>query len=127
MGLSGAATFSAGCGSRSAITTLNPAPHIARDRSTGSARRGIASGGVAPGSRQVVLMLAQEGLLTDLVAAGVDVYEYKVHPPQERREHKWYRLRPSYGALHSKVLVFDGQTTWIGSQLLDRSTWLTRR
>jgi putative cardiolipin synthase len=55
----------------------------------------------------------------DLVAAGVDVYEYKVHPPQERRERKWYRLRPSYGALHSKVLVFDGRTTWIGSFNLD--------
>jgi aconitate hydratase len=31
--------------------------------------------GVAPGSRQVVLMLAQEGLLTDLVAAGVRLLE----------------------------------------------------
>ncbi|MEI8242394.1 MAG: aconitate hydratase [bacterium] len=31
--------------------------------------------GVAPGSRQVVLMLAQEGLLTDLVAAGVRILE----------------------------------------------------
>jgi len=55
----------------------------------------------------------------DLVAAGVDLYEYKVHPPQERREHTWYRLRPSYSALHSKVLVFDNATTWIGSFNLD--------
>ncbi len=55
----------------------------------------------------------------DLVEAGVDLYEYKVHPPQGRREHKWYRLRPSYSALHSKVLVFDGQTSWIGSFNLD--------
>ncbi|MEI6211697.1 MAG: aconitate hydratase [bacterium] len=31
--------------------------------------------GVAPGSRQVVQMLAQEGLLTDLVAAGVRILE----------------------------------------------------
>ncbi len=31
--------------------------------------------GVAPGSRQVVLMLAQEGLLGDLVAAGVRILE----------------------------------------------------
>ncbi len=31
--------------------------------------------GVAPGSRQVVAMLAQEGLLTDLVAAGVRMLE----------------------------------------------------
>ncbi len=31
--------------------------------------------GVAPGSRQVVLMLAQEGLLTDLVSAGVRILE----------------------------------------------------
>ncbi len=31
--------------------------------------------GVAPGSRQVVNMLAQEGLLTDLVAAGVRILE----------------------------------------------------
>jgi putative cardiolipin synthase len=55
----------------------------------------------------------------DLVEAGVDVYEYKVHPPQERRDRKWYHLRPSYSALHSKVLVFDGQTAWIGSFNLD--------
>jgi putative cardiolipin synthase len=55
----------------------------------------------------------------DLVAAGVDLYEYKVHPPQERRDRTWYRLRPSYAALHSKVLVFDGQTAWIGSFNLD--------
>ena len=31
--------------------------------------------GVAPGSRQVVLMLAQEGLLTDLISAGVRILE----------------------------------------------------
>ena len=31
--------------------------------------------GVAPGSRQVVVMLAQEGLLTDLVSAGVRILE----------------------------------------------------
>ena len=55
----------------------------------------------------------------ELVASGVDLYEYKVHPPQERRERKWYRLRPSYSALHSKVLVFDRQTAWIGSFNLD--------
>ncbi|HZL45003.1 MAG TPA: phospholipase D family protein [Opitutaceae bacterium] len=55
----------------------------------------------------------------DLVAAGVDLYEYKVHPAQERRDRKWPRLRPSYAALHSKVLVFDGQTAWIGSFNLD--------
>ncbi len=55
----------------------------------------------------------------DLVAAGVDLYEYKVHPAQERRDRKWYHLRPSYAALHSKVLVVDGQITWIGSFNLD--------
>jgi putative cardiolipin synthase len=54
-----------------------------------------------------------------IVASGVDLYEYKVHPPQEHREHKWYRLRPSYSALHSKVLVFDDKTAWIGSFNLD--------
>jgi aconitate hydratase len=31
--------------------------------------------GVAPGSRQVVLMLAEEGLITDLVSAGVRILE----------------------------------------------------
>jgi len=55
----------------------------------------------------------------DLVAAGVNVYEYMVHPPPERRDRKWYLLRPSYAALHSKVLVFDRQITWIGSFNLD--------
>jgi putative cardiolipin synthase len=55
----------------------------------------------------------------DLVAAGVDVYEYKVHPAQEQRDRKWYLLRPSYAALHSKVLVIDRQITWIGSFNLD--------
>jgi putative cardiolipin synthase len=55
----------------------------------------------------------------DLIAAGVDLFEYKVHPPQEHRDRKWYRLRPSYSALHSKVLVIDRQTAWIGSFNLD--------
>jgi putative cardiolipin synthase len=55
----------------------------------------------------------------DLVAAGVDLYEYKVHPAQERRDRKWYHLRPSYSALHSKVLVVDRRITWIGSFNLD--------
>ena len=55
----------------------------------------------------------------DLVAAGVDFYEFKVHPAQERRDRKWYHLRPSYAALHSKVMVFDRQITWIGSFNLD--------
>jgi putative cardiolipin synthase len=66
-----------------------------------------------------IVYCAYQKYRNDLVAAGVDVYEYKVHPPQERHERKWYRLRPSYGALHSKVLVFDGRTTWIGSFNLD--------
>ena len=55
----------------------------------------------------------------ELVGAGVELYEYKVHPPQERRDRQWYHIRPSYGALHSKVLVFDRQTAWIGSFNLD--------
>ena len=55
----------------------------------------------------------------DLLKAGVDLYEYKVHRAQERRDRKWYHLRPSYAALHSKVLVFDRRITWIGSFNLD--------
>jgi putative cardiolipin synthase len=66
-----------------------------------------------------IVYCAYQKYRRDLIAAGVDLYEYKVHPPQERRDRKWYRLRPSYGALHSKVLVFDRQTTWIGSFNLD--------
>ena len=66
-----------------------------------------------------IVYCAYQKYRRDLVAAGVDLYEYKVHPPQERRDRKWYRLRPSYGALHSKVLVFDRQTAWIGSFNLD--------
>jgi len=61
----------------------------------------------------------------DLLAAGVDLYEYKVHSAQEPRGRKWYHRRPSYGALHSKVIVFDRERAWIGSFNLDpRSTEL---
>ena len=67
-----------------------------------------------------IVYCAYQKYRRDLVAAGADLYEYKLHPPQERREHKWYRLRPSYSALHSKVLVFDRKITWIGSFNLDQ-------
>jgi cardiolipin synthase C len=66
-----------------------------------------------------IVYCAYQKYRRNLVDAGVDLYEYKVHPPQERRDRKWYHLRPSYGALHSKVLVFDRQTAWIGSFNLD--------
>lgn len=55
----------------------------------------------------------------DLVEAGVDLYEYRAHSPKEHQYHKWYHLRPSYATLHSKVLVIDGQVSWIGSFNLD--------
>ena len=55
----------------------------------------------------------------DLVEAGVDLYEYKAHSPQQHQYRNWYRLRPSYAALHSKVLVIDREVTWIGSFNLD--------
>ena len=66
-----------------------------------------------------IVYCAYQKYRRDLVAAGVELYEYKVHPPQERRDRKWYHLRPSYAALHSKVLVFDRETAWIGSFNLD--------
>jgi putative cardiolipin synthase len=66
-----------------------------------------------------IVYSAYQRYRSELVATGVDLYEYKVHPPQERRDRKWYHLRPSYAALHSKVLVFDRQTAWIGSFNLD--------
>jgi putative cardiolipin synthase len=55
----------------------------------------------------------------DLLAAGVDLYEYKLHPQSTSQDHKWYRLRPLYAALHSKVMIFDRERVWMGSFNLD--------
>jgi putative cardiolipin synthase len=55
----------------------------------------------------------------ELVAAGLDVYEYKLHSPPQHRDRKWYHFRPSYAALHSKIMVIDRQISWIGSFNLD--------
>jgi putative cardiolipin synthase len=55
----------------------------------------------------------------DLLAAGVDLYEYKLHARSTGPDHKWYRLRPLYAALHSKVMIFDRERVWMGSFNLD--------
>jgi cardiolipin synthase C len=54
-----------------------------------------------------------------LLRAGVDLYEFKLHGPRVKSAAKWYRLGPSYMALHSKVMVFDRRRVWIGSFNLD--------
>jgi len=54
-----------------------------------------------------------------LLAAGVELYEYKLHPRVAGKDHKWYRLRPLYAALHSKVIIFDRERVWMGSFNLD--------
>jgi putative cardiolipin synthase len=54
-----------------------------------------------------------------LLTAGVDLYEYKLHPRSTGQDHKWYRLRPLYAALHSKVMIFDRERVWMGSFNLD--------
>jgi putative cardiolipin synthase len=58
---------------------------------------------------------AYRGYRRALLEAGVELYEFKLHRAGGRRETKWYRLRPAYAALHSKVMVFDRRRVWIGS------------
>ena len=55
----------------------------------------------------------------DLLDAGVDLYEFKYRAAHDSKGPRWYRLRPSYAFLHSKVIVFDHEKIWIGSFNLD--------
>jgi putative cardiolipin synthase len=66
-----------------------------------------------------IVYCAYQKYRRDLLAAGVDLYEYRVHSAQDHWYRTWYLLRPSYAALHSKVLVIDRRVTWIGSFNLD--------
>lgn len=66
-----------------------------------------------------IVFCAYQKYRRDLLAVGVDLYEFKVHRGLNPRGERWYRLRPSYGALHSKVIVFDRELSWIGSFNLD--------
>ncbi len=60
-----------------------------------------------------------------ILETGVDLYEFKLHPPKVRGPGKWYHEGASYSAMHSKVIEFDQQRVWVGSFNLDpRSTKL---
>jgi len=51
----------------------------------------------------------------ELLEAGVELNEYKLHariPPAKKR---WFHTRKAPSSLHSKVMVFDQERIWIGS------------
>jgi len=51
----------------------------------------------------------------ELLEAGVELNEYKLHariPPAKKR---WFHTRKAPTSLHSKVMVFDHERIWIGS------------
>jgi putative cardiolipin synthase len=66
-----------------------------------------------------IVYCAYRGYRKSLLEAGVNLYEFRMRAGPSRPDHKWNRLRPTYSTLHSKVIVFDRQTAWIGSFNLD--------
>jgi putative cardiolipin synthase len=55
----------------------------------------------------------------DLLAAGIELHEYRRQPARRKPGEQWDQVQPPFAALHSKVLVFDRRTAWIGSYNLD--------
>ena len=57
-----------------------------------------------------------------LLAGGVEVYELRGYPdvaPEPQWRHPIFSIRGSRTALHSKVVVIDGQESFVGSMNLD--------
>jgi putative cardiolipin synthase len=64
---------------------------------------------------QPLVYSAYQRYRADLLRAGVEIHEYKLHakvPPAKKR---WLRSRRAPTSLHSKVMVFDERRIWIGS------------
>jgi cardiolipin synthase C len=55
----------------------------------------------------------------ELVAAGVELYEFQADAHRRAGERRYFRRRASGSSLHSKVMVIDRELTWVGSFNID--------
>ncbi|HVW22166.1 MAG TPA: phospholipase D family protein [Opitutaceae bacterium] len=86
-------------------------------RATGAAVRVLTSG---PDTTDVPLVYgAYHVARRQLLEEGVELHEFRKQPPRSPPGNPWFRVRPAYAALHSKVAVFDRQVAWIGTFNLD--------
>jgi putative cardiolipin synthase len=98
--------------------------HVLRERGVATAKR-LREQGVR--IRLLTNSLASNDMLAahaghaerrkELVAAGVELYEFRADPPVKKRT--IYLSGPSRATLHNKVMVFDRETVFIGSFNLD--------
>lgn len=55
----------------------------------------------------------------ELIAAGVELYEFQADARRRTGERRYFRRRASGSSLHSKVMVIDRELTWVGSFNID--------
>jgi putative cardiolipin synthase len=55
----------------------------------------------------------------ELLAAGVELYEFQADARRRAGERRYFRRRASGSSLHSKVMVIDRELTWVGSFNID--------
>jgi putative cardiolipin synthase len=55
----------------------------------------------------------------ELLAAGVELYEFPADARQHPGEHRYFRRMSTGASLHSKVMVIDRELTWVGSFNID--------
>jgi putative cardiolipin synthase len=54
-----------------------------------------------------------------LVAAGIELHEYRSDAPRPERRHHFMQMGRSESALHAKAVVYDRRMVWIGSANFD--------
>ena len=55
----------------------------------------------------------------ELLAAGVELYEFQADARRRAGEHRYFRRMGSGSSLHAKVMVIDRELTWVGSFNID--------
>jgi len=55
----------------------------------------------------------------ELLAAGVDLYEFQADARRRTGERRYFRRMGSGSSLHAKVMVIDRELTWVGSFNID--------
>ena len=55
----------------------------------------------------------------ELLAAGVELYEFQADATRRQGERRYFRRMGSGNSLHSKVMVIDRELTWVGSFNID--------
>ena len=55
----------------------------------------------------------------ELIAAGVELYEFQADARSRAGERRYFRRMASGSSLHSKVMVIDRELTWVGSFNID--------